>query len=163
MKKVILSLLFAVVSMGAFAQFEQGTKYVNASLTGFGLDWAKAPGFHLGIGAGAGYFIAANWMLLGQIGWNHQDGANEFQLGAGARYYMKDNGLFFGGGMRYGLWSAGGEAPVDHNAYLTPEVGYCFYLNDHVSIEPAVYVDMCLNHFSDYTKLGLKVSFGYYF
>ena len=100
MKKVILSLLFAVVSMGAFAQFEQGTKYVNASLTGFGLDWAKAPGFHLGIGAGAGYFIADNWMLLGQIGWNHQDGANEFQLGAGARYYMKDNGLFFGGGMR---------------------------------------------------------------
>lgn len=163
MKKIIFSLLFAVVSMGAFAQFEKGTKYVNASLTGFGLDYCKAGGFHLGISAGGGYFVADNWMLLGQLGWDHQDSANEFNLGAGARYYMVDNGFFFGGGLRYGLISAGGDADVVHNVYLAPEVGYCFYLNDHVSIEPSFFVDMCLNHFKDYTKFGLKVSFGYYF
>jgi len=163
MKKIILSLLFAVTSMGAFAQFEEGTKYVNASLTGFGLDYCKARGFHIGISAGAGYFVADNWMLLGQLGWNHQDSANEFNLGAGARYYMVNNGFFFGGGLRYGLDSPGGNADVMHNAYLTPEAGYCFYLNDHVSIEPSFYVDMCLNHFKDFTKVGLKLSFGYYF
>ena len=50
-----------------------------------------------------------------------------------------------------------------NNVYFTPEVGYCFYLNDHVSIEPAVYVDMCLNHFKDFTKVGLRIGFGYYF
>ncbi|MBP3711153.1 MAG: outer membrane beta-barrel protein [Bacteroidaceae bacterium] len=163
MKKIFIVLFLTVVSMSAFAQFEKGTKYVNASLTGFGIDWHKAGGFHLGVGAGAGYFVADQWMVLGQIGWNHQDGANEFNLGAGGRYYMSQNGFFFGCGLRYGLNSAGGDAPVNHNAYLTPEAGYCFYLNDHVSIEPSVYVDMCLNHFKDFTKIGLKVSFGYYF
>jgi len=163
MKKIILSLLLAAVTIGASAQFEKGTKYANASLTGFGLDYCKAGGFHIGIAAGGGYFIADSWMLMGQIGWNHQGSFNEFNLGLGGRYYMRDNGLFFSGTVRYGLNSAGNGAPVDHNAYLTPEVGYCFYLNDHVSIEPSVYLDMCLNHFKDYTRVGLKVSFGYYF
>ncbi len=163
MKKLILSLLFAVVSMGAFAQFEKGTKYVNASLSGFGLSYSKVPGFCMNIEAGGGYFIANNWMLKGLIGWEHTGGANEFNLGAGARYYVKDNGLFFGGDVRYGLNNAGGGAETAHNAYLAPEVGYCFYLNDHVSIEPSLYVDMCLNHFKDFTKVGLKLSFGYYF
>ena len=163
MKKVIFTLLFAVVSMGAFAQFEKGTKYVNASLTSFGLDYGKAGGFHLGLAGAGGYFIADNWMLQGRLGWDHMDGANEFTMGAGARYYLKDNGFFFGGGIRYGLNSGGGDAETVHNAYLPLEAGYCFYLNDHVSIEPAAFVDMCLNHFKDYTRFGLKVSFGYYF
>ena len=163
MKKIFLTLLLAAISLGSFAQFEKGTKYVNASLTGFGIDYSKAAGFHIGLGAGAGYFILDNWMLFGQIGWDHQDGANGFNLGVGGRYYLKDNGLFFGTGLRYGLYSIGGDAPVSHNAYLPLEAGYCFYLNDHVSIEPVAFVDMCLNHFKDFTKFGLKVNFGYYF
>lgn len=163
MKKLIFTLLMAVVSTGAFAQFEKGTKYVNASLSGFGIDYCKAGGFHIGISGSGGYFFANNWAVLGRLGWDHQDGANEFTLGAGARYYMPQNGFFFGGGLRYGLNSAGGDAEVAHNAYIPLEAGYCFYLNDHVSIEPAFFVDMCLNHFKDYTKFGLKLSFGYYF
>lgn len=163
MKKIFVALLLAVVSMSAFAQFEKGTKYVKGSVTGFGLDWNKAGGFHIGIGAGAGYFVADSWMLKGQLGWEHQDGANEFLLGAGARYYMVDNGFFFGGNLGYGVSCASSAADAFHNVYLTPEAGYCFYLNRHVSIEPSVYVDMSLNHFKDYTKLGLKVTFGYYF
>lgn len=163
MKKIFIALLLAAVSLGASAQFERGTKYVNASLTGFGIDYQKAGGFHLGIGGGVGYFVADSWMLQGQLGWNHQDTANEFNLGLGGRYYLKSNGFFFGAGLRYGVWCAGTGFPVDHNIYLTPEVGYCFFLNDHVTIEPSVYLDMCMNHFKDYTKFGLKVSFGYYF
>jgi len=163
MKKIFIALLLAAVSLGASAQFEKGTKYVNASLTGFGLDYCKAGGFHIGIGAGGGYFIADGWSLLGQVGWDHQDGANAFNIGFAARYYLRKNGLFFSGGLKYGAFNPGSDYPVARNIYLTPEVGYCFYLNDHVSIEPAIYVDMSLNHFSDYTKVGLKVSFGYYF
>ena len=102
-------------------------------------------------------------MLQGRLGWDHMDGANEFTMGAGARYYLKDNGFFFGGGIRYGLNSAGGNAETVHNVYLPLEAGYCFYLNDRVSIEPAVYCDMCLNHFKDFTKIGFKIGFGYYF
>lgn len=163
MKKLFLPLFLTAVSLGAFAQFDKGTMYVNASLSGFGLSYSKTPGFCMNIEAAGGYFIADGWTLGGLIGWDHTAGANEFNLGMGARYYMRDNGLFFSGGLKYGLNSAGGDTEVMHNAYLTPEVGYCFYLNDHVSIEPSVYVDMCLNHFKDYTKVGLKLSFGYYF
>ena len=163
MKKIFIALLIATFSLCASAQFEKGTKYFNASLSGFGLSYSKVPGFCMNLETAAGYFIADGWMLNGLIGWEHTGGANQFNLGAGARYYMQENGIFFGGGMKYGLNSAGGESEVMHNAYLTPEVGYCFYLNNHVSIEPSVYVDMCLNHFKDYTKVGLKISFGYYF
>lgn len=163
MKKIFIALLLAAVSLGASAQFEKGTKYVNASLTGLGLDYCKAGGFHIGMAAGGGYFFANNWAVLGQLGWDHRDGANEFGVGLGARYYLRNNGFFFSGGLKYGAYNPGGDAPVSRNLYLTPEVGYCFYLNDHVSIEPAVFLDMSMNHFSDFTKVGLKVSFGYYF
>jgi len=163
MKKIIFSLLFAVVSMGAFAQFEKGTKYVNATLTGFGLDYCDTGGFHIGIKAGGGYFIADSWMLQSQVGWDHQDGANNFDIGFGARYYMARNGFFFSGGLKYGAINPGGDAEVSRNIYLTPDVGYCFYLNDHISIEPAVFCDLSLNHIASFTKVGLKVSFGYYF
>ena len=146
MKKILFSLLFAVVSMGAFAQFEQGTKYVGANLqgTGFGMGYSKNTDFKLGLNARAGYL--------------HQNGNSSVGLGAGARYYLVQNGLFFGGMLKYK------HIPARvNNVYLTPEVGYCFYLNNHVSIEPAVYVDMCLNHFKDFTNVGLKIGFGYYF
>ena len=160
MKKILFSLLFAVVSMGAFAQFEQGTKYVGANLqgTGFGMGYSKNTDFYIGLQANAGYFIADSWMLLGEFGWSHQNGNSSVGLGAGARYYLVQNGLFFGGMLKYK------HIPASvNNVYLTPEVGYCFYLNNHVSIEPAVYVDMCLNHFKDFTNVGLKIGFGYYF
>lgn len=160
MKKVILSLFFAVVSMGAFAQFEQGTKYANLSLTGFGMNYSKAGGFNLGLDATGGYFVADSWMVLGQFGWSHMDGDNVFGLGAGARYYMVQNGLFFGGGLKYN--HVGPDFKTD-NFFLTPEVGYCFYLNQYVSVEPSIYCDMCLNHFKDFTKIGLKIGFGFYF
>lgn len=161
MKKIVIALLLATFTLGASAQFEKGTKYINASLSGFGLSYSKVPGFCMNIEAGGGYFIANDWMLKGLIGWDHKGDENEFNLGLGGRYYMKNNGFFFGGGLKYGLISPG--VGTVHNAYITPEVGYCFYLNDHVSIEPSFYVDMCLNHFKDYTKVGLKISFGYYF
>jgi len=160
MKKVILSLLLAVVSMGAFAQFEKGTKYASASLTGLGLSYSKAEDFRLGLQAVGGFFVADSWMVLGEFGWEHLPGNNSIDLGVGGRYYMLQNGLFFGGGFKYQHVCP--DAKTD-NFYITPEIGYCFYLNDHVSIEPSIYCDMCLNHFKDFTKIGLKIGFGYYF
>lgn len=160
MKKIMIVLLLAAFSLGASAQFEKGTKYVSASVSDFGLSYSKFEDFRLGFHAYGGYFIADGWMLLAQIGWDHQVGTNVFNVGTGARYYMQQNGLYFGGGLKYGHV---GPNEVRNNVYLTPEVGYCFYLNDRVSIEPAVYCDMCLNHFKDFTKIGFKIGFGYYF
>lgn len=160
MKKIFIALLLSAVSLGASAQFEKGTKYVGASVSGFGLSYSKIPGFCLDLQAIGGYFISDGIMLLGQFGWEHRPHENDFDLGIAGRYYLQDNGLYFNGGFKY---EHVGPHVKSDNFYLTPEVGYCFYLNDHVSIEPAVYCDMCLNHFKNFTKIGLKIGFGYYF
>ena len=64
MKKSLLLLLFAVVSMGSYAQFEQGTKYVGASLTGLNLSYSSGEKFGLGLQGTAGYFFADSWARL---------------------------------------------------------------------------------------------------
>jgi hypothetical protein len=46
---------------------------------------------------------------------------------------------------------------------LTPELGYCFYLNHYISVEPAVYYDMSFTDFSKKSEVGLKVGIGIYF
>ncbi len=159
MKKVFLALLLAAVSLGASAQFEKGTKYVSASVSDFGLSYSKAEDFRLGLNVLGGYFFSDGWMGIAQLGWDHSSGTNNFNAGVAARYYMVRNGIYGGLGFKYQHIGP----VVQNNVYLSPEVGYCFYLNRHVSIEPAVYVDMCLNRFKDFTKVGLKIGFGYYF
>ncbi len=158
MKKIILSLLLAAVSLGASAQFEQGTKYVGASLTGLGFGYSKSTDFYIGMKANAGYFVSDGWMLLGEFGWEHQNGTSCVGLGVAGRYYLQQNGLYFSGALKYKHFG-----PKTNVVYLTPEVGYCFYLNDHVSLEPAIFCDFALNEFKDFTKIGLKVGFSYYF
>ena len=51
MKKVFLTLLLAVISTGAFAQFEKGTKYVSTSISGLNLNYNKNAEFTLGLQA----------------------------------------------------------------------------------------------------------------
>ncbi|MCR4592449.1 MAG: porin family protein [Bacteroidaceae bacterium] len=164
MKKSLLMLLFAAVSMGANAQFEEGTKYVGASLTGLNISYSSGEKFGLGLQGTAGYFFADSWMLTGRLEYTHQwmpagqRDRNEVVLGAGARYYFQSNGIFLGAGLQYK------HAAVNADYLQLPlEVGYCYYLNQHVSIEPAVYFEPCLNKFSDGTRVGLKVGLGFYF
>ena len=164
MKKSLLLLLFAVVSMGSYAQFEKGTKYVGASLTSLNLSYSSGEKFGLGLQGTAGYFFADSWMATARLEYNHQwmpagvNDINSVVLGAGARYYFQSNGIFLGAGLQYC------HAAVDADYLQVPlEVGYCFYLNQHVSIEPAVYYNLCLNKFSDGSKVGFKVGLGFYF
>lgn len=158
MRKLIFALLLAAFSLGASAQFEKGTKYVAASLSDFGLSYNKHNDFRLGLHATGGYFIRDGWMLLGGIGWEHDNGSDLVDVGVAGRYYMVRNGIYFNLGLKYQHTS-----PNLNNIYLTPEVGYCFYLNNRVSIEPAIYCDMSMNHFKDFTKIGFRIGFGYYF
>ena len=162
MKKSILLLLLAVVSMGYYAQFEKGTKYVGASLTGLNMSYSSGEKFGLGLEANGGYFFADSWMVTGRFGYTHQwmpvTDINAVTLGAGARYYFHQNGIYLGAGLQYQ------HVATDVDYLQIPfEVGYCFYLNQHVSIEPAVYYNLCLNKFSDGSKVGFKVGLGFYF
>lgn len=164
MKKSFLLLLFAIVSMSSFAQFEKGTKYVGASLTGLNISYSTGEKFGLGLAANGGYFFADSWMATCMLEYNHQwmpapaNDINAVAIGAGARYYFQCNGIFLGAGLQYR------HAGRDADYLQVPlEVGYCYYLNQHVSIEPAIYFEPCLNKFSDGTKVGLKIGLGYYF
>ena len=43
------------------------------------------------------------------------------------------------------------------------EVGYAFFLNRYLTVEPAIYYKMSLDDFSDKSTVGLRVGFGFYF
>ena len=173
MKKVILGLLLACSAMSASAQFEAGKKYVNLSTTSIGLSYSKSEKLRFDIGATGGFFVARDLLLYGTAEYNHKQlmykklqGTNgdlhtyqdELQIGAGLRYYIEQNGIYLGLGLQYGH----AEQKID-NFYITPEVGYAFFINQYLTIEPAVYYHMSVNDFSDGSKVGLKLGVGFYF
>lgn len=148
-----------VASLSAQAQFEKGKKYVNASLASAGLSYSDYTKFALGFSAEAGYFLKDDWMALAEVGFDYRNSnVQQVYVGAKGRYYIEQNGLFLGAGVRL-LHEYKG-----HNDFqLTPEVGYCFFVNKHLTIEPVAYFDMSLSDFSHNSKVGLKIGLGYYF
>ncbi len=158
MKKLMLSLLLLVMAVGANAQFNKKTKYISASATGFGMSYSSGEKFTMGLEFTGGYFIRDAWMIYGRLGYDHTRYTDNFQLGAGGRYYFTQNGVYLGLGLQYAH-----ATKSINNLHLTPEVGYAFYINRFLTIEPAVYYNMSLNDFSDGSKVGLKVGLGFYF
>jgi len=159
MKKILAALLFSVAAIGANAQFSQGTKYVGASFSNFGLSYSKKADFQLGLNLEAGYCFADSWMLRANVGYDYRKHANnDVNVGAGVRYYILQNGLFLGAGAEYQHMSK------RLNDLLVPvEVGYTFYLNHYLAIEPSVYYKMSTNDFGDGSTVGLRIGLGYYF
>lgn len=159
MKKFFLALLVSLAATGANAQFLQGTKYIGASFSNLGLSYNKKSKFNLGLNAEAGYFFADCWMARATVGYNFQkDGANDFNLGVGVRYYILQNGLFFGAGTEFK------HQKPNYNDLLIPvEIGYTFYLNHYLAIEPSVYYKMSTNDFGNGSTVGLRIGLGYYF
>ena len=99
MKKIVLSLTMLVVALTASAQFQQGKGYIGASLSGLNLSYNSENGLNLGVQAKAGYLFADNWMLLGEVGYDHYGKdkiADQAAIGVGFRYYIIQNGLFLG-------------------------------------------------------------------
>lgn len=170
MKRFFLAIVMAVVSVGAFAQFEKGTKYVNMSMSGLQMQYSKSSKFSMGLDAAAGYFVIDELAVLGRFGYNHTFTGvkqNKFDVGAAARYYIRQNGLFLQGGFLYEhdraktcCWKHSAKL---NNIFITPEIGYCFYVNHFISIEPSIYYDLSLNHFADCSRVGLRVAAGFYF
>ena len=89
MKKIALVAAALITTLAAHAQFESGKKYCGASLTGLNLSYNGSEDLNLGIQAKAGYFIANDWMLLGQAEYQHsgQEGTKDyFSVGAQGRF-----------------------------------------------------------------------------
>lgn len=154
MKKYLITLLLAVTAFTtAHAQFEEGKKYVGATLSGLGLSYSPNSKFSLGIGANGGYMVDKNWMLIADLGFNYTfKDLQQFNLGAKCRYYIEQNGIFASMGVQYIHL-----AKSTNDIQLTPEVGYCFFLTKNLVLDPSIYYDISLTHFSNLSKVGLKV------
>ncbi|MCH5177127.1 MAG: outer membrane beta-barrel protein [Prevotellaceae bacterium] len=159
MKKMLAMLLMVAMAGTATAQFEAGKKYVNASLAGAGLSYSDYEDVAFGVSAQAGYMFQQDFMLLGEAGFDYRH--KDFQslyIGGKGRYYIEQNGLFLGAGVRFL------HEFKNHNDFqFTPEVGYCYFVSKNLTIEPVAYVDVSLADFSKNTKVGLKIGLGYYF
>lgn len=169
MKKILFAAALLVFAMVAKAQvidlnndaeqpFGQGTKYVNASLTNMGLSYNSSEKLRFGLDATAGYFLWDNVMLKATLGYDHKCHVDDLTLGLGGRYYFDQNGIFLGGGLEYCH-----ETKNYNDLRIPVELGYCFYVNHYVSIEPALYYKMSINDFRDKSAVGLKVGIGLYF
>ncbi|MDD6552948.1 MAG: hypothetical protein PUF37_05100 [Prevotellaceae bacterium] len=158
--KKIAALLFAfLMTLTASAQFEQGKAYIGASLTGLDLNY-RGHGANFGAQAKGGYLVADNLMLLGEASYQHvsdDNVADEVTVGAQGRYYIIQNGLYLGAGVKLL------HANHDYNDVMPGlEVGYAFFLNGSVTVEPAIYYDQSFKNHSDYSTIGFKVGIGIY-
>lgn len=148
-----------VVSISASAQFQEGKGYLGASLTGLDLHYNGQDGLNLGVQAKAGYFPWDNLMVLASFDSEHNGSeavADHISVGVGGRYYITQNGLYLGAGVKL--------LHANHNYNdLMPgiEVGYAFFINRSVTIEPALYYDQSFKK-HDYSTVGLKVGLGIY-
>lgn len=160
MKKILLTMVLALTMItSASAQFEQGKKYVGASLTGLNLSFSDLKDFAFGVDANAGYFIERDIMVIGTAGIDFSNGElNQFEVGAKGRYYIEQNGLFLAAGLKYRH-----AFKNINDLQITPEVGYCYFLNQYITVEPSVYFDVSLTDFSHKSEFGLKCGIGIYF
>ncbi|MBO5181745.1 MAG: outer membrane beta-barrel protein [Paraprevotella sp.] len=158
MKKWMCTLLLMAVTLSANAQFEKKKKYISTSLTGLSLSYSDMEQTVFGLDAMGGYFIEDAWMLYGKIGYDHTRYTDDFAIGVGGRYYFTQNGIYLGAGLQY----AHATKSVN-NVQLCPEVGYAFFINRFLTIEPSVYYNMSLNDFAHGSKVGLKIGLGFYF
>ena len=161
-KKLVLLLITLLVTVSASAQFEQGKKYISASFSGLDMGYNGSSEFNVGLQAKGGYFLADNLAVVGVLGYNHvggeEDTPDRVSLGLQGRYYILQNGIYLGVGATY--------KHANHNYNdLMPgvEIGYAFFINQYLTIEPAVYYNMSFNDFSDSSKVGLRIGFGLYF
>lgn len=145
-------------TLTANAQFAQGTKYVSASLSGLGLSYSSNQKFRLGVDATAGYFMADCLMLKANVTYDHTKEIDDISVGAGLRYYFDQCGVFMGAGADYVHYT-----PSDNDVQIPVEVGYAFFVNRFITIEPSLYYKMSLDSFSQKSTVGVRLGLGFYF
>ena len=170
MKKLMMSMVALMMAMSMNAQkylnesttpFTQGKTYVGASLSGADLSYSGITKGHIGLQAKAGYFFADNVMGLAQLGYENNVNKDHSHatvlLSAGGRYYIQQNGLYLGASVIYKHWNS-------YNDDFLPsvQVGYSFFLNRTVTIEPEIYYEQSFKNHKDFSTVGLRIGIGVY-
>jgi hypothetical protein len=155
MRKIALFTVALLMTVAAHAQFEKGKGYLGASFSGFDIS-SQSKQFHLGLNAKAGYLFQDNLMAIGEVGYEHwKDFGDNLVLGAAARYYISQNGIYLGAGLKY-------RHSEGYND-LMPGVhaGYAFFITRTVTLEPEIFFDISTKS-SDYMSYGLRLGVGIY-
>ena len=157
MKKIALFVVALVMSVAANAQFEQGKGYLGASLTNVDLSYNGLNKGHFGLGAKAGYLIADDWMLLGQLDYQKtKDVPYSLTLGPGIRYYIQQNGLYMGASALF-------KHADDYNDFMPSiQIGYAFFISRTVTFEPEIYYEHSFKDHSNYSTAGIRLGVGVY-
>jgi len=160
MKKRILFLLTALtLSMASFAQFEQGKTYINGNISGLNAKFNGSDKWKIDLGFRGGYMVEDSWMLMGELDYNYRKyEPKTFALGAGVRYYIAENGLYLGAGAKFANHSFDGESTSDFLPNI--QIGYVFFLNKSVALEPEFYYEQSLKDHSNYSNVGFRVGIG---
>lgn len=162
MKKIVASILFLLCTLGVNAQFEKNKWFIDTSVTGLGLSYSGQEKTHFGFEASGGAFMADNLALLLSVGGDYGKRITDMtQVGLGGRFYFDKIGLYFGLGFKYKHF--GDHVLKENDLAASFDLGYAFFLSRTVTIEPAIYYDQSLVHHKDYSKLGFKIGFGFYF
>jgi hypothetical protein len=163
MKKLMMAAVGLMMAMSVNAQytsetpFTQGKVYASAGLSGVNLNYDSTTKWNLGIDGKVGYFLLDDVMALGDVQWGiHQKSPNDLSVGAGMRYYIRQNGIYLGAGAGY-KHSEGYDDFVPN-----VNVGYAFFVSRTVTIEPELYFNMSTKSFKDYSNFGLRIGFGIY-
>ncbi len=160
MRKYVLAMLFTLTGIGsASAQFEEGTKYLGANINNLGVSYSKATDLSINLGANAGYCIKDNVLVMGLVNFDYSfNTLKRLDLGGKIRYYIADTGIFLSAGAKFVHENS------DYNDFqVTPEVGFSYFLNDHLAIQPSVYYDMSFSDFNEKSRLGVSLGLGWYF
>lgn len=155
-----MTLVLAIMGFAsASAQFESDKLYLGSTLNGINLSYSDSKNLSLGFGAQAGYMFEQDWLAIGEVGFDfHSKDLQSTFIGAKCRYFIEQNGIFLQAGAKYVH-----AAKSYNDVVLTPEVGYCFFLNGHLTVEPSIYFDMSVTDFSKKSEFGLKIGLGWYF
>lgn len=165
MKKLLLTILCGLLfSLAGNAQtqdrlpFAKDKFYTSASLSGLGLNYNMNEKWNFGLSGKGGYLFDDDWMVTANLGYDYRHyGKNAFTAGAGLRYYIEQNGIYLGAGANY----------VHQHGYddfmPTVQVGYAFFLNRTVTVEPEFYYNQSLKSHSDYSGFGFRIGIGIYF
>ena len=165
MKKLLMAAIGLMMVTWASAQnlldsekvFYQGKYMIGASASGLDLSYHKGEEWRLGVEVKGGYLVVDDWMITGKLGYENSTYSHStFNVGAGLRYYIEQNGIYVGAGGKYAHTSGFDDFMPEAN------VGYAFFLSRHITIEPEIYYELSTKC-SDYSGLGLKVGFALYF
>ncbi|KAA6346758.1 hypothetical protein EZS27_005759 [termite gut metagenome] len=166
MKKLIFIIICLLLnSLGVKAQFEKNSWIVNPAITGLEYSYSDANKNHLGFNAQGGAFLIDDLALLLKLGADWTNEIDTYSVGVGGRYYFNRTGIYVGSGLYLTRQTYNGSRELQghKDEYgLNAEIGYAFFLNKAVTIEPGVYYDLSFKN-SNLSKLGLKIGFGFYF